>query len=149
MNARLPLEPFDLNNPHMTPKLTQRFMTPQNRLDARKQIDTWKEKYFPETRTENVKILDDYLTLCEDNGIRPIMFLPPMTEGYMKHFSRQRLDEFYHLVRQACQKHSSAVFVDGWKLRGLTDSDFLDVDHLNHLGAPKFSTYLNDVIERL
>lgn len=149
LNTKLPLEPFDLNNPYMTPKVTQRFMTPYSRLEARKTIDAWSEKYFPETRAENIKILDDYLTLCEANNIRPIMFLPPMTEGYMKYFSKQRLDEFYYLIRRACRKHSSAVFIDGWRLQGLVDSDFHDVDHLNHLGSAKFSTYLSDFIKTL
>ncbi|MBR4904697.1 MAG: hypothetical protein IKZ53_08490 [Selenomonadaceae bacterium] len=149
LNAKLHLEPFDINNPYMTPKVTQRFMTPQNRLEARKTIDAWNKKYFLETRAENIKILDDYLTLCEENNILPIMFLPPMTKGYEKYFSRQILNEFYYLIEQACQKHSSAIFIDGWKLQGLTDTDFHDVDHLNHLGATKFSSFLNDFIESL
>lgn len=89
------------------------------------------------------------MTLCEENNIRPIMFLPPMTEGYMKYFSRQKLDEFYYLVEQACRKHSSAIFIDGWRLQGFTDEDFLDVDHMNIRGAAKFSAFLNDFIESL
>lgn len=124
-------------------------MTPYVRLEARKIIDAWSKKYYPLTRDENVTVLDDYLTLCEANNIRPIMFLPPMTEGYMKYFSRQRLDEFYYLFGQACRKHPGAIFIDGWKLQGLTDSDFHDVDHLNLQGAIKFSTFLNDIIETL
>lgn len=149
LSTKLPLEPFDLNNPYMSPKIMPRFMTPQARLSARKTTDTWGERYFPETLKENVKILDDYLTLCEEKNIRPIIFLMPTTEGDIKHFNKQRLDEFYYLVGQACKNHSSAVFVDGWKLQGLSDTDFYDVQHLNIQGAAKFSAYLNDIIEQL
>ena len=89
------------------------------------------------------------MTLCEEKNIRPIIFLMPTTEGDIKHFNKQRLDEFYYLVGQACKNHSSAVFVDGWKLQGLSDTDFYDVQHLNIQGAAKFSAYLNDIIEQL
>lgn len=125
------------------------FMTPQLRLNSRKTIDAWSQKNYPETRAENVKILDDYLTLCEENNIRPIMFLPPVSEGYVKHFNIEKLDEFYYLIRLARQKHPSALFVDGWQLPGFTYEYFFDLEHLNPKGAAKFSTYLSNVIEGL
>ena len=78
-----------------------------------------------------------------------VMFLPPMTEGYMRYFSKQKLDEFYYLIDSAMKKHSSAVFVDGWKLPGFSDSDFFDVSHLNLQGSTKFSAILNDFVEQL
>lgn len=149
LSARLPLEPFDLNDPYLVKNGLPMFMKPKDRLIARAVIDGWAEKNYPDTRAENVQILDDYLTLCEQNNIRPIMFLPPMTEGYIKLFNRRKLDEFHYLVRQACRKHSSALFLDGWQLRGFTDRDFYDVFHLNIHGAAKFSAWLNYIIEQL
>lgn len=149
LSACLPLEPFDLNDPYLVKNGLPMFMKPKDRLIARAIIDGWAEKNYPDTRAENVQIFDDYLTLCEQNNIRPIMFLPPMTECYLKYFKKQRLDEFYYVVRQACKKHPIAVFLDGWQLRGLTDKDFYDVDHLNIQGAAKFSMWLNHIIEQL
>lgn len=148
LSFKLPLvEQFDVTGVHADNIL--RHMTFNNKISARERIDKWKNRNFPKTRTENIKILDDYLTLCEENDIRPIMFLPPMTEGYAKYFSKQKLDEFYYLVKKACGKHSSAIFIDGWKLQGFTDEDFFDVDHMNVRGAAKFSAFLNDFIESL
>ena len=148
LSFKLPLaEQFDVIGVHADNIL--RLMTFHNKIGARERIDKWESRNFPKTRAENIKILDDYLTLCEENHIRPIMFLPPMTEGYAKHFSKQKLDEFYYLVKKACGKHSSAIFIDGWKLQGFTDEDFFDVDHMNIQGAAKFSAFLNDFIESL
>ena len=110
---------------------------------------TWRGKFYPKTRDENIKILDDYLTLCEENNARPIMFRVPVTEKFMANFNKQLLDEFPVLVEQACQKHPSARFFDGWKLEGFTYADFRDHEHLNIHGAAKFSAYLNDFIEQL
>ena len=145
---RLSLDNFDTNNVY----IEKRFARPlgwAERIIARNGIDVWKNKNYPETRNENIKILDNYLTLCEENDIRPLIFLPPFSEGYIKHFSKQKIDEFYYLVREAQKKHPSAAFVDGWKIQGFSDADFGDVDHLNFQGAAKFSTILNDVIENI
>ncbi len=121
----------------------------KERIESRTTIDEWKDKNFPETVSENIKILDDYLTLCEKNKIVPVMCLPPMTEGYKKHFSRKKLDEFYCLVQDALNKHNTAKFFDGWQLEGFSDADFLNVDHANISGATKFSTAVNNFIEQL
>lgn len=145
--ARLPLEPFDVNNPFGVKNA--RLMTPENRLKTRKIIDARSSKAYPETRDENIKILDDYLTFCEQNNIRPIMFVVPVTEGYRKHYSKQLREEFLYLVGAARRKHPGAVFIDGWKLRGFNDSDFYECTHMNIMGAAKFSAFLNNIIEQI
>lgn len=119
------------------------------RISARKSVDTWKNKYYAETVKENVKILDDYLTLCEKNNVRPVMFLPPLSDVYKKHFNKKIFDEFYYLVREAQKKHPTAVFFDGWLIKDISDEDFSDLGHLNIQGASKFSSILNNAIENL
>lgn len=107
------------------------------------------KKDFPETCLNNIKILDDYLTLCEENSIRPIMFLAPMPSTYMQNYSVNQIEELRYIVEQACQEHLSARFIDGWELDFINDSDFYDKGHMNLQGATKFSTYINDFIEAL
>lgn len=144
LTKKVPLKSFNVSVPY-----TGLLNGSMNQEAINRHTDTWKGKYYPETRDENIKILDDYLTLCEENNIRPIMFNPPKTEKYMKSFNPKLLEEFYVLIEQACKKHPSAVFIDGWKLKGLTYDDFFDHSHLNRYGAAKFSAYLNDFIEEL
>ena len=125
LETKLSLEPFDVKNP---------YRNEAEKLHAKKSMDTkaieattntWNGKCYPATRDENIKILDDYLTLCEENNIRPVMFRVPVTEKYMANFNPQLLDEFNILVEQACRKHPSARFVDGWELEGFTYDDFM------------------------
>ena len=142
LNKKLPIDSFDINNPHETK--SERRMT-QEDIDSNKAIVTG--KYYPETRDENIKILDDYLTFCEENNIRPVMFTVPVTEKYMAKFNKKLRYEFYRLVRQALKKHSGTVFIDGWKWKGVTYADFKNHGHLNIHGAAKFSTFLNEIIE--
>ena len=149
LKIKLPIEINEINC--VTPVDDNNIQTiqPAARLSWRERIDKWADRNFIETRTENIKILDNYLTLCEINGVRPIMFIPPFTQAYMKNFSKEKLDEFHYLVKQIMKAHSMAVFINGWKLGGFTDEDFFDVDHMNIRGSAKLSTILNNVIEQL
>lgn len=148
LRQKLSFNPFDTNNPYFE-KGAMAHISRRERLNSRGKIDTWATRNFPDTRDEYIKILDDYLTLCESNNIRPIIVLMPATEGYIKYYNRQRLDEFHNIIRQACRKHPSAIFIDSWKLTGLTDKDFYDVYHLNIQGAARFCAYLNHVVEQI
>ena len=120
-----------------------------NPLATNKGFTDWGKKYYPSTRDENIKTLDNYLALCEENNIRPVMFTACSSEKFKANFNKQMLEEFHQLVEQALQNHSSARFVDGWKLDGFTYNDFYDHAHMNVHGASKFSAYLNDFIEQL
>ena len=128
---------------------TNRHSTFTDRVSARDRSEVWNNKTYPNTVKENVQILDDYLTLCEKKDLRSILFLPPLSKGYMQYFSRQKLDEFYCLVRDAQKKHPSTIFFDAWKLPPFLDTDFADEGHMNIQGAAKFSAIFNDLIEQL
>ena len=150
LNFRLPLGNTKISSvSELSLNKPVRYMSYRERIKSRQLIDGWKNKDFPETKKENVQILDDYLTLCEKNNVRPIMFIPPFTEGYKKYFSKQKLEEFYYLIHEAQKKHSFALFFDGWKLQGFSDEHFHDAAHLNIQGAAKFSAILNNAIESL
>jgi hypothetical protein len=138
---------FPVDNIYINGVKSQRVMV--DPLANNDGIRPWTGKYYPETLKENTKILDDYLTLCEENNVRPVIFMAPLTEKYIANFNKQLLEEFYSLIEQARQKHSSAVFVDGYKWGGVTYEDFYDHQHVNLHGAAKFSAYLNDFIEGL
>jgi len=143
LTKKLPLSTLNVATPYVA--LSAKVID-QKTLDAG--VNPFR-RFFPETRDENVKILDDYLTLCEENNIRPIMFMTPVTEIFMNLFKNQMMKEFRDFVEQACQKHPSAKFVDGWKLNSIIQTDFFDCEHLNIHGAAKFSAHLNDIIEQL
>ena len=148
-DIKLPVEKMSLNNFCSFSGGQIQTMDFKSRLNMRNMIDDWKDKNYPDSVKENVRILDDYLTLCEKNNVRPIMFIPQMTEACKKYFNQKLLNEFYYLVREAQKKHSSAIFFDGWKLQGFTDADFSDATHLNVQGGMKFSSILNNFIESL
>ena len=148
ISYELPTENLDLNDTNLD-KIEMQEMNLGARLRTRDRAEIWSNKNYPETFAENIKIFDDYLTLCEENNIRPIILLTPVTVGYKKFFSKEKITELHEIVSNAIEKHSSAIFVDGWKIEQFADIDFFDSDHLNRLGAAKFSVILNNVIEQI
>lgn len=147
LTKKTSLEPFNVNKPYGSYR--EKYRMTQEDIESNAFLSPWRRKYYPKTRDENIKILDDYLTLCEENNIRPIMFIVPNSEKYMATFNKQLLEEFHVLIGRALTKHPAARFFDGWKLQGFTYDDFYDHGHLNIYGAAKFSAYLNDFIEQL
>ena len=119
----------------------------ENNVLVREYVERWNNRNFPGTRAENIKILDNYLTLCEKNNVRPIMFLFPCSSGFKKHFSNERLGEFHKIINDALQRHASAKFFDGWKIQGFSDENFSDAEHFNLHGAENFSVILNEFIK--
>lgn len=148
LNFKLPTDDLDLNNVHYE-KVSESMGRYVYVIERKTRIDVWKNKSYPVSLAENVKIFDEYLTLCEEKNFRPIIFLPPMSEMYKKHFKKVVADEFYYIVEKALKKHSTTRFFDGWKLEGFSDEYFFDTDHLNRKGAAKFSELFNEFILNL
>lgn len=144
LTKKLPLNMFDPNN------FTYHWIDgmDQKAIDATP-MNLWTGRYYPETRDEYIKILDDCLMFCESNNIRPIIIRTPVTEKFITMCDKRLADEFSVFIEHTLQKHPYALFVDGWKLKDFTFADFKDHVHMNRTGAAKFSTYLNEYIEKL
>ena len=147
LKLELPAEIPDLNNIFFE-KTQLRFMQVNHLLEVKQRYIVNTKKY-PETQKENMQILDDYLTLCENHSVRPIMFLPPTTQILKNSAGKYRRDEFLYTVMHILKKHRHAVFLDGWSIAGFNNNDFYDRTHLNINGAAKFSAILNSVILQL
>ena len=117
LSVRLPTEGLNIDDVVLE-KPTSSFMNLNTHLVAREKSEIWNDKYYPKTLTEYVKILDDYLLLCEKNSVRPIMLLFPVTKCYSKYFCKNIISEFYHFIDEAQQKHPphlSLLTVGTWK----------------------------------
>ncbi len=116
------------------------------RLNTKKVFDRWNKKYFPKTVEENKAILNNYLKLCEENKIEPVIVLPPIMKECQHLILKDRSDEFYSTINEILKNHSSAKFVDATIFDDLIEDDFCDCYHLNKNGAEKFSQMLSQQI---
>lgn len=103
-------------------------------------------KNYPETVTENIEIFNDYLTLLEENNIKPIVIVCPTSKYYSKNFS-ERLKKQFNNIIDATRKEHKFQFIDYFDNNQFEDDDFYDVSHLNQKGAEKFTEILNKIVE--
>ena len=107
---KLPFEDFDINNV-MLEKNPMHVMDFTAHLKEREIIEIWNTVYFPKTREENLKTFDDYLALCREKNVRPIICTSPVSECYKKYFSKKMISEFNHDINEFLKKYPEAVFL--------------------------------------
>lgn len=81
-----------------------------------------------------------------ERNIRTVFVVFPFTKWYNKYINPQYKEDIYQLLDNL---ELPVEFLDMNDLECFTDSDFLDTDHLNDIGAEKASKVLNDFLELL
>lgn len=100
---------------------------------------------YPETRIEYQKIMTDYLVLLKRKEIKPILVIFPVHPLYRINFDSKMIERFYEIIGPISKQYDFQL-IDGFEYSGVTNSDFLDGDHLNSEGAAKFTLYLESEI---
>lgn len=116
-----------------------------NEEHGKKQAILDYNKNYPETVKENTQILKDYLQLLNENNIKPIIVICPVSIYYAKYVSKQIREEFYNILNEM-KKQYNFQFLDCFNDNLFNDEDYYDVSHLNEKGAKKFTNMLNDYI---
>lgn len=90
--------------------------------------------------------MNDYLKMLIDSNIKPIVVVFPASKYYAKYFSQRIENEFHSIIKDLQDKYEFQ-YIDYFRSDEFEDEDFLDVSHLNHKGATKFTQILNDTIK--
>ena len=107
-----------------------------------------KKMMFESNFNNNIRILDDFINKCTKKNIKIIFITTPCDYTYSKftdsiiNFKNKRNILFL------CKKYNCQYF-DYFTDKRFTINDFSDNDHLNFIGAEKFSKILNnDIISK-
>jgi hypothetical protein len=104
-------------------------------------------KNYPQTVEENIEIFKSYLELLKNNNIKPIVVVFPVTKYYRNYFSNIITEEFVNIINEF-KNYYKFQYIDYFNCSELLDDcDFIDVSHLNYIGAEKFSKILNKTIK--
>lgn len=106
-----------------------------------KNDNRWKKTiHFKPIKQENYIYLDSLAALISSRGIEFIYVQTPIREGMLDDNYSTNILKHIDKVRAIIEKYPNTFFVDG--TRNLwSDSLFVDVQHLNSLGAEKFTSY--------
>lgn len=138
---------FNLNN--FDYHLADSNISIQTYIDGRNLAEVWKNKKYPKTFIEYKNIFIDYIKMCREHSIIPIVVFFPTTTVYDTFFRKQQIwDECIQTIK-SIRKDYPFIFLGGDFWKDFTDNDFIDCDHVNYRGAVKCSKKINDIIMKM
>ncbi len=109
------------------------------------EIDELYQRPYTDILLENKVILEEYARFCQIKGIKAIFLIPPYTGWYQKHMYKVYYRELLAALKVYCSKYD-AMLIDMLPVN-LPDCCFKDYGDLNHIGAVKVASYLNEVFD--
>lgn len=103
------------------------------------------KKNYPKTVQENKHILESYLKLLNENNIKAIICIFPVTRYYRNYFDIRLKEQFYYILNEICKSYNFTI-LDFFSSNKFCEYDFRDSSHLNLNGANKFTKIINDLI---
>jgi len=98
---------------------------------------------------ENFKYLQNIIDEANRKNTRVILFTAPAYHSYRNNLDRGQQLESDELLERILQNNPSVVYRNYLSDPGFLRFDFYDADHLNHLGAKKFTLKLNQLVDSL
>jgi hypothetical protein len=99
---------------------------------------------------ENIyKLLDNFVFECKKRKVKVVFITIPTYQTYYKFVNPDNVKKTNEAVSKLCKKYNCEYF-DYFKDSRFTIKDFKNDDHLNFIGAEKFSKILNeDIVSKL
>jgi hypothetical protein len=107
------------------------------------------DKYYRESRfNENIKELELLVRELKKRNITPVIVTPPVLSTYYKFANKTKLKRTEEVINAICLKYNCGYF-NYFTDNRFVSKDFRDNDHLNFVGAEKFSKIINnEILER-
>lgn len=96
------------------------------------------------TLLENMKLLQDFVEFCTENGIRFFVVVPPASK-YYRAFSEPKFKEIFYDVLNRLE--GEIHLLDLYEEAFFEDKDFNDMDHLSDFGADKMTAVILDFLK--
>ena len=93
--------------------------------------------------------LREMAAICAERGVRLLLIKTPQHDAYRSHLDARQLAELQRWIDDNVSALDNVIYHGLREPSLYGDGDFRDADHLNELGAAKFSRRLNDVLRGL
>jgi hypothetical protein len=103
--------------------------------------NTYKENRFNENKNDLELLVQE----LKKRDIVPVIITPPAFSSYYKYADSSKLKRNHEVINEICSKYQCNYF-DYFTDKRFVKRDFHDNDHLNFIGAEKFSRIINDEI---
>ncbi len=104
------------------------------------------DKLYRESRfMDNQKDLELLVSELKKRNITPVIVTPPVLSTYFKFVNQEKLKRNHDVINEICLKYQCKYF-DYFTDNRFMQRDFHDNDHMNFIGAEKFSRIINEEI---
>lgn len=110
-------------------------------------VDIYAEMYNKGTSEKNMILLAEIHELAQKRGIDIFFFITPKHKLYLEYFDKQIISDFEEQLINYQQINRTVIF-DERSNPEFSNQCFKDFDHLNTIGAKKFSILLSEHIEK-
>ena len=120
---------------------------PRDLLNFEQELQDISGKKAPTCVNKNIQVLTDYLTLCQQHEVLPILLVLPFSPLIRSHYPGDELQQFYILLAYFQAKY--AVTLLDFFQEPLDYTHFYNLTHLNQKGAAVISQKINHAIKNM
>jgi hypothetical protein len=97
--------------------------------------------------TSNLATLEELIETCRQDNIKVFILSMPLYKTYIKHLNPEKLAKTFNVTIQIANKYDNVEYLNFSSDPRFESLDFYDADHLNDLGAKKFTEILRDTLD--
>jgi hypothetical protein len=95
---------------------------------------------------ENVKIVDVIISIAKSKNVKVIFYTCPAYKTYVSQLNQEQLQKTILTIKGIQNLNTNVFYHDFLSDSSFIKEDFYDADHLNEIGAKKFSKKMDSII---
>lgn len=98
---------------------------------------------------ENTEIVNKIIAIAKSKKAKVIFYTHPAYKTYVSNLNKRQLETTYVTIRSIKNLNSNVYYYDFLNEPSFKKEDYFDADHLNEIGAKKFSKKMDSIIMTL
>ncbi len=95
---------------------------------------------------ENVAIVNEFIAIAKVKKAKVIFYTNPAYKTYTSQLNQEQLQKTYTTIKSITNSSPNVYYYDFLTDASFIKEDFFDADHLNEIGAKKFSKKMDSII---
>ena len=98
---------------------------------------------------ENVALLNEIISIAQSKRVKVIFYTSPAYKTYVSKLNKQQLQRTVTTITNIASSNTNVKYFNFLSDKSFDAKDFFDADHLNEIGAEKFSKKMDSIIIKL
>lgn len=95
---------------------------------------------------ENIALVNEIIAIAKSKNVKVILYTNPAYKTYTSELNQEQLQKTYTTIKSIASSNSNVRYYDFLTDPSFVKEDFFDADHLNEIGAEKFSKKMDNII---